>query len=154
MKVIDYMSLKLIQDAQSDQQSLCEILCKNIQTGIFIRGRVLEQAVWVQENRYLIFTTDEIIYEESLNIYLIEMGQGVLDLLWIGQPYNTDNWSGLKIINDHSLSFSFLYSIDWKLTVYAKPKLRWSMSSWQFILQDFKLCRYLTLRQMPEDLLQ
>ncbi len=99
----------------------------------------------------MIFTTDDVIFEECLNIYLIELGVGVLDKLWIAQPYNTDTFSGVSIIDDQTLSFSFLYLRDWKLSIYPKARLRLSITSWLFFFQGFSLFRHLTLRFMPKD---
>ena len=111
---------------------------------------MLEQAIWVEAKRYLIFTTDDVIFEESLNLYFIELGKGILDRLWIAQPYNTDTFNGVTILDDTSLSFSFLYLRDWKLTIYRQPRLRFSILSWLYFFQGFRLFRYLTLRFMPK----
>ena len=111
---------------------------------------MLEQTIWVRENRYLIFTTDEVVFEESLNIYIKKKKKGVLDKLWIGQPYNTDTFNGVQIINDHSLTFNFLYLKDWKLTIYDEPKLRLSIYSWLVLFNGWRGCRYLTLRSIDE----
>lgn len=150
MKITDSIQLQLIKEATSDKESLCEVICSHQPTGIYIRGKVFEQAIWVEAKRYLIFTTDDVIFEESLNLYFIELGKGILDRLWIAQPYNTDTFNGVTILDDTSLSFSFLYLRDWKLTIYRQPRLRFSILSWLYFFQGFRLFRYLTLRFMPK----
>ena len=150
MHIVNTIELKLIEKASDSKESLCEIQLNQKNTKIFIRGKVLEQAIWMRENRYLIFTTDEVVFEESLNIYLIDIQKGVLDKLWIGQPYNTDTFNGVQIINDHSLTFNFLYLKDWKLTIYDEPKLRLSIYSWLVLFNGWRGCRYLTLRSIDE----
>lgn len=86
MKIIKNIKLKIIKEATENKESLCELVLSDQPTGIFIRGKVLEQTIWIDANRYLIFTTDDVIFEESLNIYLIELNTGILDKLWIAQP--------------------------------------------------------------------
>lgn len=151
MKIVNSdIALSVVEQIDPDKETLCEVLLKQNKTNIFVRGKVMEEAVYITEDRYLIFTTDEVIFEECLNIYLIEIGRGVLDKLWIGQPYNTDSFSGVNIIDHQTLSFSFLYLRDWKLSVYPKARLRLSITSWLFFFQGFGLFRHLTLRFMPK----
>lgn len=108
MRIINTgVSLSIVEPIKEDKETLCEVLIANKKTGIFIRGKVIEEIIYISEGRYLIFTTDDVIFEETLNIYLIELGRGVLDKLWIAQPYNTDIFSGVKIIDDQTLSFNF-----------------------------------------------
>lgn len=151
MKIVNAdVALRIVEPIDSDKETLCEVVIKQTMTGIFIRGKVMEEAVYISEGRYLIFTTDDVIFEETLNIYLIELGKGVLDKLWIGQPYNTDIFSGVTMIDQQTLSFNFLYLKDWKLSVYPQARLRRSITSWLFFFQGFRLFRYLTLGFMPQ----
>lgn len=144
------IALSIVEPIDPDQETWCEVLFKQKKTDIFIRGKVMEEALYIAENRYLIFSTDEVIFEESLNIYLIEIGRGVLDKRWIGQPYTTDCFSGVNIIDHQTLSFSFLYLRDWKLSVYPKARLKLSISSWLLFFQGLGLFRYLSLSCMPK----
>lgn len=90
MHIVNTIELNLIEEASDSKESLCEVQLNQKNTEIFIRGKVLEQAIWVMDHRYLIYTTDEVFLAESLNIYLIDMNRGVLDKLWIVQSYNVD----------------------------------------------------------------
>lgn len=143
MKFVNNIQLNIIQEISEYQQTLCEMVIDHKPSNILIRGKILERAVSVDENRYVIFTTDEVIFEESLNIYLIELGKGVVDQLFIGQAYQTDIFSGLKIVNESSLSFSFLGS--WTLEVYAKAKLGIGINSEVLCLYNLKLKHCLKL---------
>lgn len=143
MKFVNNIQLNIIQEISEYKQTLCEIVIGHKPSNILIRGKILERAVSVDENRYVIFTTDEVIFEESLNIYLIELGKGVVDQLFIGQSYQTDIFSGLKIVNESSLSFSFLGS--WTLEVYAKAKFGIGINSEVLCLYNLKLKHSLKL---------
>ncbi|WP_010111406.1 hypothetical protein [Acinetobacter sp. P8-3-8] len=143
MKFVNNIQLNIIQEISEYKQTLCEMVIDHKPSNILIRGKILERAVSVDENRYVIFTTDEVIFEESLNIYLIELGKGVVDQLFIGQAYQTDIFSGLKIVNESSLSFSFLGS--WTLEVYAKAKFGIGINSEVLCLYNLKLKHYLKL---------
>lgn len=143
MKFVNNIQLNIIQEISEYKQTLCEMVIDHKPSNILIRGKILERAVSVDENRYVIFTTDEVIFEESLNIYLIEFGKGVVDQLFIGQAYQTDIFSGLKIVNESSLSFSFLGS--WTLEVYAKAKFGIGINSEVLCLYNLKFRHYLKL---------
>ena len=143
MKFVNNIQLNIIQEISEYKQTLCEMVIDHKPSNILIRGKILERAVSVDENRYVIFTTDEVIFEESLNIYLIELGKGVVDQLFIGQAYQTDIFSGLKIADASSLSFSFLGS--WTLEVYAKAKFGIGINSEVLCLYNLKLKHYMKL---------
>ncbi|RZG48711.1 MULTISPECIES: hypothetical protein [Acinetobacter] len=150
MKIIKNIKLIVIKPANDYRETLCEVYLDGVATQIYVRGEVLEQALYVADNRYLLFTTDNVIFEESLNIYLIEIGRGVLDKLWVGVPYETDSYSGCEILDEYSLRFSFIYKRDWQLLIYQKPAFRVSFYSFLAFLTTFRLKRYLRLKQMPK----
>lgn len=149
MKCVNNIQLNIIEETSPIEgiskykQTLCEIVIDHKPSNILIRGKILESAVSIDENRYVIFTTDDVIFEESLNIYLIELGKGVVDQLFIGQAYQTDILSDLKIMNNSSLSFSFLGS--WTLEIYAKAKFGIGINSGMLCLYNLKLRHYLKL---------
>ncbi|MEG0344718.1 MAG: hypothetical protein RR633_21240 [Acinetobacter sp.] len=149
MKLVNHIQLNIIEETSiiegiiKYKQTLCEIMFDHKPSNILIRGKILESAVSVDENRYVIFTTDDVLFEESLNIYLIELGKGVVDQLFIGQAYQTDIFSGLKIADESSLSFSFLGS--WTLEVYAKAKFGIGINSGMLCLYNLRLRHYLKL---------
>ena len=79
MKVVNHIQLNIIEETSKYKETLCEVLIDRKASNILIRGKILESAVCIGENRYILFTTDDVIFEESLRIYLIELGKGVLD---------------------------------------------------------------------------
>ena len=91
MKFVNNIQLNIIQEISEYKQTLCEMVIDHKPSNILIRGKILERAVSVDENRYVIFTTDEVIFEESLNIYLIELGKGAVDQLFIGYRTSLSN---------------------------------------------------------------
>lgn len=68
MKLIDNISLSVVKEAQRLGETQCEIFLEDKNTGIIVFGKELEAAVRVSDKRFLLFTTDDIVYEESLNI--------------------------------------------------------------------------------------
>ncbi|AUP76383.1 hypothetical protein CWS02_06295 [Enterobacter sp. EA-1] len=58
-------------------------------TNITVPGLLLEAAVQVDNTRYLLFLTDDVIFEESLTIVLIDIRHGVKEVVRIGQMWAT-----------------------------------------------------------------
>ncbi|WP_089605049.1 hypothetical protein [Acinetobacter piscicola] len=143
MKLVNHIQLNIIEETSKYKETLCEVLIDRKASNILIRGKILESAVCIGENRYILFTTDDVIFEESLRIYLIELGKGILDQLFIGQAYQTDIFSALKMIDETSLTFSFLHR--WKLDVYPKAKFGIGINFWILFLYNLRFRHYMKL---------
>lgn len=86
MEVTNAISLQIIHEATQFKESECEVLLNGKTSGVKVSGKVLEAAVKVDDVHYLIFLTDDVIIEESLNIFLISLGGNntVVDYASIG----------------------------------------------------------------------
>ena len=84
-------TLTLIEQQHSTQtaQAQSEILLDNRHTGIIVPGSILEAAVEISAERYLLFITDGILFEESLTIVLCQLELGVLEVIHIGLAYHS-----------------------------------------------------------------
>lgn len=71
-------SVKLILERKASdfKQATSEVIVGDKPTGITIDGQELEAAVKVDSDRYILFTTDDVIFEESLSVMLISLSQG------------------------------------------------------------------------------
>lgn len=70
------------------KQAISEVVVARNTTDIVVSGHLLEAVVKVDENRYLFFTTDDVIYEEFLTVTLISINDGVLESLQSGNGYS------------------------------------------------------------------
>jgi len=126
MDLTNEISLQVIKDASEFKQSECEVLHNNNMTGVKVSGQVLEASIKVDNKLYLLFTTDNVIFEESLNIFLIQFGKDskVIDSATIGEMYSTGIFKDLRIRTEDSLEFYFMGDSAWRLTVYRKPQIK------------------------------
>ncbi|AYH00917.1 hypothetical protein F6Q07_16520 [Pectobacterium parmentieri] len=126
MEVTNAISLQIIHEAMQFKESECEVLLNGKATGVKVSGKVLEAAVKVDDVLYLIFLTDDVVFEESLNIFLIGLGRNntVVDYASIGAMYSTGMFKNIRIASSDSVVFDFMDDVRWKVIVHASPKLR------------------------------
>ncbi|WP_229694409.1 hypothetical protein [Enterobacter cloacae] len=66
MQQVQSLSLILTREANELTQAQCDVMLNGESTGILVPGHILEAAVQVNDQRYILFLTDDIIFEESL----------------------------------------------------------------------------------------
>ncbi|MGF7223973.1 hypothetical protein [Pantoea agglomerans] len=84
---------------------------------------MLEAAVNVDSDRYILFTTNDVIFEESLTVTLISLSQGKLESLQIGNEYSSGSFEELSV-HDEYIRFNFIGHSAWVIKVNGSPKLR------------------------------
>ncbi|MEN4799691.1 hypothetical protein [Pantoea agglomerans] len=118
-------SVKLIEKSKASdfKQATSEVIVGDKPTGITIDGQVLEAAVKVDSDRYILFTTNDVIFEESLTVTLISLSQGKLESLQIGNEYSSGSFEQLSV-HDEYIRFNFIGHSAWVIKVNGSPKLR------------------------------
>ncbi|MFN2096390.1 hypothetical protein ACKVM9_004181 [Pantoea agglomerans] len=118
-------SVKLIEKSKASdfRQATSEVIVGDKPTGITIDGQVLEAAVKVDSDRYILFTTDDVIFDESLTVTLISLSQGKLESLQIGNEYSSGSLEQLSV-HDEYIRFNFIGHSVWVIKVNGSPKLR------------------------------
>ncbi len=119
MQVIQDQTISLKRESGNGR---AEIMIGARPTGQTIEAVVLEAALTCYDN-YLLFATTDTPFEETLSIYLIRRDGSILDSLWIGAPYATGSFSGLRVVGTDSVNFRFLGDTDWTLRVLPSSKL-------------------------------
>jgi len=113
------LSLKHIAHVDDNQSPRSEIWLHEKATGQIIDGAVLEAAVNAG-GRYLLFVTDDIPYEETLRIYLLNADLITLDYATLGAPYSTGAFRSFEITSHDTVHFSFIGACMWSLRVLAQ----------------------------------
>lgn len=149
MEQLTTLSLSEVSAATDRAQARAEVLLEGHPTGIIVPGEVLEAAVSVADGRYLLFMTDNIIYEEHLTMVLIDLTRGVLDTLRLGAAYCTGYFEALQV-SPHAVSFQFLGDTTWTVTVSDTAYLRLPFlgDAWG-VSRQFKLKHYLRISADP-----
>ncbi|MBA7845937.1 hypothetical protein HV213_21050 [Klebsiella sp. RHBSTW-00484] len=143
MERVEIFSLAAIDNAREIPE-LChsELFMHGKETGTIIWGAVLEAAVWVDNNRYLLFLTDGLLYEDTLNIYLFDIKKGIQETIKMGATYADGYFENLEI-NTDSVSFDFLGNYRWTVNIFNKPVIRIPFTESWVISRDFRFTTYL-----------
>lgn len=148
MKLIDNISLSVVKEAQRLSETQCEICLEDKNTGIIVFGKELEAAVRVSDKRFLLFTTDDILYEESLNIFYIDIESGIIERLSLGGHYVTGTFANLNV-NENSVSFSFIGDTTWTVHVLPTPSLRLPFTDPPGVSRPVGLRKYIAITATP-----
>lgn len=106
----------------------CELAIDGQPAGLRVTGCVLEAALQ-HAGGYLLFLTDDILYEDSLNIHLID-GHGELkDSARLGGMYASGYFEQLQIHPPDRVSFRFIGDTRWTVRLLAAPACRWPFFS-------------------------
>lgn len=115
-------SIKLISDATEIDAPKSQLVIDGKEVDSFIEGAVLEACV-KHGRSYLIFTTNDCPYEESLNIYLLNQSYEILDnavLIW---PYNTGLFKILDITQSNLVDFKFFEDKIWQVELFSHKSI-------------------------------
>lgn len=148
MKLTDSISLSVVKEAQRLSETQCEIILEEKNTDIIVSGKKLEAAVRVADTRFLLFTTDDIVYEESLNIFYIDTQSGIIESLSLGGEYVTGTFENLSV-NQNSASFSFIGDTTWTVQVLPAPSLRLPFSDPRGVSRPMGLRKYIDISADP-----
>ncbi|ERK08076.1 hypothetical protein L579_2155 [Pantoea sp. AS-PWVM4] len=71
----------------------------------------------------MIFTTDDILFEESLTITLISREQGVIEIAHLGGEYASGVFENAST-DEESVHFQFIDDVRWTVKISKSPHLR------------------------------
>ena len=128
MHQITSISLLMVAVPTPLSQARCEVVLGGNSTGILVPGHILEAAVQVDDSRYILFLTDDVIFEEFLTIALIDIRSGLKEIIRLGQAYSTGIFGDLSF-HEASINFRFLSDNIWSLSVFDSPRLRFPFGS-------------------------
>jgi hypothetical protein len=98
-------------------------------------------------HEYLLLTTADSPYEESLHAILLRMPAEILDVVELSNPYTPAVPSDFEIVNESALEFSFFGRDRWRLSILDRPRWRVSLSMFSPVKRKTGLFRqYLRLQ--------
>lgn len=114
----DY-TIRVIVPSTPDAAPTSEIIVAGVPTGRTIGGAVLKAALrW---NEYvLLFLTDDVPFEETLSIYLLDADLMVVDSARMYFIYSTGIFSDLDVTQPDTVRFRFFEGIVWILKLFPK----------------------------------
>jgi hypothetical protein len=117
------LTTRLVHGTDEGEIPTSEVLVHGKSTGKLISGAVLEAAVhW--ENRYLLFMTDDVPFEEMLSIHLLDAKMNVLDSALVGSPYSSGAFTSLELSEPDTVRFRFIGDTLWSIELLSRPGFR------------------------------
>jgi len=112
-------SIRVVTPPSSETAPRSEIEIAGAPTGKFVQGAVLEAALkW--NNYLLLFLTDDIPFEEGLNIYLLDGNLDVVDSAQMYHIYSTGVFSDLDLTQADTARFRFFAEVVWTLQLFPQ----------------------------------
>ena len=117
---LDNVTLQIREEPTTTAMGKYEVLIAENGTGITVPVQILEAAVQVDDKRLLLFLTDDTPFEEMLNIALIDLDDGVKEILTLGGAYLTGSFTDLHIA-PNAVEFSFIGETTWRVEIPPSP---------------------------------
>jgi hypothetical protein len=150
MQQVNSISLVKVREATDVSQAQSNVALDGENTGITVPGLVLEAAVQINEQRYILFLTDDVVFEESLTVALIDINDGVKEILRLGNEYSTGSFEELSVTAD-SINFRFIGDYLWTIKTTHSPRLRLPFGSDpKGVKRETGLKRYMTISASPD----
>lgn len=149
MRQVDTITLAKVREATDLSQAQSDVVLSGNSTGITVPGQELEAAVQVNEQRYILFVTDDVIFEESLTIILLDIHDGVKEIVRLGNQYSMGSFEDLTVTAD-SISFRFIGDYLWTIKTADSPHLRLPfVSDPKGVKREASLKKYMTISATP-----
>ena len=149
MKQVTSISLVKVQEATDLSQAQSNVVINGNSTDIIAPGQILEAAVQVNDHRYILFLTDDIIFEESLTIALIDVKDGVKEIVRLGNEYSMGSFEVLSVTVD-SINFRFIGNFLWTVNTVDSSRLRLPFNSDpKGVKREACLKKYMTISATP-----
>lgn len=105
------------------QDNMSRIILNGEKSDVLIEGVYLEFCVKTKD-RYVVFTTDDVLHEDSLHIQLLDASLNMIDSADIGAMYSTGSFRNPIIESDNTLSFDFIGDTRWRVEVLPEKESR------------------------------
>lgn len=140
-------SLKLVSEATETDSPKSQLVIDGKDVDSVIEGTVLEACV-KHKDCYLLFTTNDCAYEESLSIYLLDKYYKILDSAVLVWPYSTGLFEILDITQANLIDFKFFEGKNWQVEIFSHKKVLIPYISEPCgVWRKFKFKRYFKIRE-------
>lgn len=119
LHVAHNISIHLVTPSTSEVLPTSEIYIAGVATGKILEGAALEAALTWRDS-ILLFLTNDVPFEETLNIYLLDENLKLLDLARMYYIYATGVFSALDLTQEDTVRFSFYSGKVWTLRLLPK----------------------------------
>lgn len=141
----------LIDPIDVDRIARSQVILHGIKTGNFVPGAQLEAAIAL-DDRYLLFLTDDVLFEDALHVCLLKNSGDVVDNFTLGGPYATGFFRDLQWREPDTVEFKFLGEFIWSVKVLNKAAPRFPFfSDPPGVKRRSRLISYFVIKKRPFD---
>lgn len=115
-------STKLVSEATETESPRSQVLVNGKAVNSFITGAIFEACIKYRDF-YLVFMTDDIPYEDALNISLLDSEYRVLDYAALSWPYSTGTFRLLDFSRPNTVAFEFFGETTWKIELSSRKRI-------------------------------
>lgn len=114
-------AIRPITPSTSDAGPTCEVIIAGAATGKVLKGAVFEAALrWGDYT--LLFLSDDVLFEEGLNIYLLDRHLNLEDSAQMYFMYSMGMFSDLDLAEEDTVRFGFWGEDVWTLKLFSERK--------------------------------
>lgn len=142
-------SIRVITPPTPEVTPQSEITVAGVPTGKVIAGAILRAALRWGEF-VLIFLTDDVPFEDTLRMYLLDQDLAVVDSARMGAMYSTGIFSALDLTEPDTVRFQFFDGVLWTLTLLSEEEFAIPIiSEPTSVSRPFKFFRRIRLAGKP-----
>lgn len=142
-------SIRVVTPPTPELTPQSEIMVAGVPTGKVIAGAILRAALrWHQF--VLLFLTDDVPFEDTLRMYLLDQDLAVVDSARMGAMYSTGIFSALDLTEPDTVRFQFFDGVLWTLTLLSEKEFAIPIiSEPTSVSRPFKFFRRIRLAGKP-----
>ncbi len=124
MKILDdqAFSIKSVSESTETGSPKSQLWINGKAIDSIIEGVICEACINYGEF-YLVFTTNDCPYEESLNIHFLDRNFRALDHAILVWPYSTGSFVLLDVIEPNLVTFKFFEDSIWEIELYSNKRV-------------------------------
>lgn len=123
MRAIDLFSLKPVADAKGERMAQLLRTSAPSSASCIVPGAILE-AQFETAQGFLLFTTQDVPFEEQLDICLLAPDMALRDRATLAHAYTTGTFADCRIESDSSLTFRFFGTQRLRIQLLDRPTWR------------------------------
>ncbi|WP_221798511.1 hypothetical protein [Oceanobacter mangrovi] len=112
----------LVTESTEDTSAKIRVVITDSPIDITVSGTFVEACIQCSDF-VLVFATDDCLFEEVLNITLVDFCNSILDSASLFWPYNTGVFAISGLIEPNKVVFEFLGDKQWQIEVLDNPTI-------------------------------
>ena len=120
---VDNIAVKVVNSESEDERPRSEIFLNDKPTGKFVSGAFLE-AAFQWRDWYLLLLTNGYIFEETLDVHLLNEHFEIADTATLGWFYVSGVFEAPVLIQPNIVQFRFLGDMDWNIELLPEYTFR------------------------------